>query len=71
MMYQKTEFPLRFIREANCQILELPYVGKDLSMLIMLPNEITGLTKVGKINTFSTSCLELCLNTLTNYFPPQ
>ncbi|XP_046899740.1 leukocyte elastase inhibitor-like [Hypomesus transpacificus] len=48
MMYQKTEFPLRFIREANCQILELPYVGKDLSMLIMLPNEITGLTKLEK-----------------------
>ncbi|XP_046880325.1 leukocyte elastase inhibitor-like isoform X2 [Hypomesus transpacificus] len=48
MMYQKTKFPLTFIPEANCQILELPYVGKDLSMLIMLPNEITGLTKLEK-----------------------
>uniref|UniRef100_A0A668AQF9 Leukocyte elastase inhibitor n=1 Tax=Myripristis murdjan TaxID=586833 RepID=A0A668AQF9_9TELE len=49
MMYQKAEFPLTYIREVNCQILELPYKGKDLSMLIFLPNEMeddtTGLEK--------------------------
>lgn len=36
------------------QILELPYEGKELSMIIMLPNEIeddtTGLEKVRHVN---------------------
>ncbi|KAM9839666.1 serpin peptidase inhibitor, clade B (ovalbumin), member 1, like 3 [Aulostomus maculatus] len=50
MMGQKSKFPFATIPEANCQILELPYEGKDLSMLIILPNEIedetTGLEKL-------------------------
>lgn len=37
------------------QILELPYVGKELSMLIFLPNDIkdgtTGLEMVGQTHT--------------------
>ncbi len=49
-MYQNKEFPLAFIPEMDSQVLELPYVGKNLSMLIILPNEIqdetTGLQKV-------------------------
>ncbi len=49
-MNQRAEFPLAFIPEMDSQVLELPYVGKDLSMLIILPNEIqdetTGLQKV-------------------------
>ncbi len=50
MMNQESKFPLSFIPEMNSQVLELPYVGKNLSMLIILPNEIqdetTGLQKV-------------------------
>ncbi|XP_026856932.2 leukocyte elastase inhibitor-like isoform X1 [Electrophorus electricus] len=50
MMQQKVKFPLAFIPDMNCQILEMPYVGKELSMLIILPNEIaddtTGLEKL-------------------------
>ncbi len=50
MMRQKSKFPLAFIPEMDSQVLELPYVGKNLSMLIILPNEIqdetTGLQKV-------------------------
>ncbi|KAM7370128.1 hypothetical protein PAMP_011408 [Pampus punctatissimus] len=50
MMCQESKFPLASIPEANCQILEMPYKGKDLSMLIFLPNEIeddtTGLEKL-------------------------
>ncbi|XP_041670260.1 leukocyte elastase inhibitor-like isoform X2 [Cheilinus undulatus] len=50
MMNQKTKFPLTYIPEANCQILEMPYKGKELSMLIFLPNEMedgtTGLEKL-------------------------
>ncbi len=49
MMNQNKEFPLAFIPEMDSQVLEL-YVGKDLSMLIILPKEIqdetTGLQKV-------------------------
>ncbi|XP_026083690.1 leukocyte elastase inhibitor-like isoform X2 [Carassius auratus] len=56
MMNQKAEFPLAFISELNSQVLELPYVGTDLSMLIFLPNEIqdktTGLQKLEKALTY-------------------
>ncbi|XP_061569376.1 leukocyte elastase inhibitor-like isoform X2 [Cololabis saira] len=56
MMYQKTKFPLTYIPEASCQILEMPYQGKELSMLIFLPNDIeddtTGLEKLEKELTY-------------------
>ncbi|XP_051721327.1 leukocyte elastase inhibitor-like isoform X12 [Ctenopharyngodon idella] len=56
MMYQESEFPLAFIPEMNSQVLELPYVGKNLSMLIILPNEMeddtTGLQKLEKALTY-------------------
>uniref|UniRef100_A0A673H7S0 Serpin B6 n=1 Tax=Sinocyclocheilus rhinocerous TaxID=307959 RepID=A0A673H7S0_9TELE len=56
MMRQKSKFPLAFIPEMNIQVLELPYVGKNLSMLIILPNEIqdetTGLQKLEKALTY-------------------
>ncbi|KTG32129.1 hypothetical protein cypCar_00016348 [Cyprinus carpio] len=39
MMHQESKFPLAFIPEMNSQVLELPYVGKNLSMLIILPNK--------------------------------
>lgn len=49
-MNQKAKFPLAFIPDLQCNILEMPYMGKELSMLIMLPLEIeddtTGLEKV-------------------------
>ncbi|XP_052473836.1 leukocyte elastase inhibitor-like [Carassius gibelio] len=52
MMNQKAQFPLALIPELNSQVLELPYVGKNLSMLIILPEEIedetTGLQKLEK-----------------------
>ena len=56
MMNQKSKFPLALIPEMNSQVLELPYVGKNLSMLIILPNEIqdetTGLQKLEKALTY-------------------
>ncbi|XP_073703205.1 leukocyte elastase inhibitor-like [Garra rufa] len=56
MMYQKAQFPLALIPEIKSQVLELPYVGKNLSMLIILPDEIedetTGLQKLEKALTF-------------------
>ncbi|KAG5268161.1 hypothetical protein AALO_G00208930 [Alosa alosa] len=56
MMHQKAKFPFTYIPDAKCQILELPYVGNDLSMLIMLPNEMedttTGLEKLEQMLTY-------------------
>ncbi|MGH0129130.1 UNVERIFIED_CONTAM: hypothetical protein FKN15_038377 [Acipenser sinensis] len=56
MMQQKAKFNLSFIPEVNSQIIELPYVGNDLSMLIVLPMEIeddsTGLEKLERDLTF-------------------
>ncbi|XP_070841607.1 leukocyte elastase inhibitor-like isoform X2 [Chaetodon trifascialis] len=56
MMHQKSKFPLTYIPEANCQILEMPYKGNDLSMLILLPNQIedstTGLEKLEQMLTY-------------------
>eukprot|EP00066_Takifugu_rubripes_P029899 XP_011619165.1 PREDICTED: leukocyte elastase inhibitor-like [Takifugu rubripes] len=56
MMHQSSKFPFTFIPEATCQVLELPYVGKELSMLIFLPKQIedstTGLEKLEKLLTY-------------------
>ncbi|XP_041101208.1 leukocyte elastase inhibitor-like [Polyodon spathula] len=56
MMQQKAKFNLSFIPEVNSQIIELPYVGDELSMLIILPTEIeddsTGLEKLERELTF-------------------
>ena len=50
MMYQKNKFPFGYIKDLKCRVLELPYEGKDLSMVILLPDDIrdeaTGLKKV-------------------------
>ncbi|KAK9528008.1 hypothetical protein VZT92_014512 [Zoarces viviparus] len=56
MMRQKSKFHLASVPEANCQILEMLYEGKELSMLIFLPDEIqddtTGLEKLERELTY-------------------
>uniref|UniRef100_A0A3Q2VK37 Serpin B6 n=1 Tax=Haplochromis burtoni TaxID=8153 RepID=A0A3Q2VK37_HAPBU len=56
MMKQEEDFACTFIEEANCKILEMPYYGKEVSMLIFLPAEIeddtTGLEKLEKKLTY-------------------
>ncbi|CAL1596616.1 unnamed protein product [Knipowitschia caucasica] len=56
MMHQKSKFPLRDISEASCQVIDLPYKGKELSMLVFLPNDIedgsTGLEKLEEQLTY-------------------
>lgn len=56
MMNQKAKFPLAFIPEMKCRILEMSYMGGELSMLIMLPVEIedetTGLEQLEKNLTY-------------------
>ncbi|KAJ8376548.1 hypothetical protein SKAU_G00071280 [Synaphobranchus kaupii] len=56
MMHQTAKFALTFIPEVNCQILEMPYIGKELSMLILLPQKIeddsTGLMRLERELTY-------------------
>uniref|UniRef100_A0A3P9KBV4 Leukocyte elastase inhibitor n=1 Tax=Oryzias latipes TaxID=8090 RepID=A0A3P9KBV4_ORYLA len=56
MMRQEAKFPYVEIPEIDCQILEMPYEGKELSMLIFLPREIldesTGLERLEKLLTY-------------------
>ncbi len=37
MMYQMRKLPYNYIPDHGLQILELPYVGEELSMFILLP----------------------------------
>ncbi|XP_037375065.1 leukocyte elastase inhibitor-like [Talpa occidentalis] len=50
MMYQKKKLLFGFIRPLKCRVLELPYKGGELSMVILLPDDIedesTGLEKI-------------------------
>ncbi|XP_007522251.1 leukocyte elastase inhibitor [Erinaceus europaeus] len=39
MMYQKKKFPLGYIEDLKCRVLELPYKDKELSMIILLPDD--------------------------------
>ncbi|XP_058031268.1 leukocyte elastase inhibitor-like isoform X2 [Ahaetulla prasina] len=52
MMFMKEKLPFRYIPECKCRVLELPYKGKDLSMIILLPDSIednsTGLEQLEK-----------------------
>ncbi|XP_030612189.1 leukocyte elastase inhibitor-like [Archocentrus centrarchus] len=56
MMHQTSKFAFASIPEASCKILEMPYKGNDLSMLIFLPDDIeddtTGLQKLQKLLTY-------------------
>lgn len=49
-MYQKNKFRFGYIPEVRIRLLELPYDGRELSMIILLPDDIeddsTGLQKV-------------------------
>lgn len=46
MMMQKNEFNFNRLEDVQAKIVEIPYKGKELSMFILLPNEIDGLKKV-------------------------
>lgn len=55
-MFQHGNFNWNYIKEVKTQILELQYVNNDLSMFILLPDDITddttGLEMVKKSSTF-------------------
>ncbi|XP_008259664.2 serpin B4 [Oryctolagus cuniculus] len=46
MMKQRNHFNFALLEDVQAKILEIPYKGKDLSMIVLLPNEIDGLQKL-------------------------
>ncbi|XP_040840689.1 serpin B4-like isoform X1 [Ochotona curzoniae] len=46
MMKQVDYFNFALLEDAEARILEIPYKGKDLSMIVLLPNEVEGLQKL-------------------------
>jgi len=44
MMNQKQNF--KYMENDNLQVLELPYVGNDLSMIVLLPKKVDGLAQL-------------------------
>ncbi|XP_018412422.1 PREDICTED: leukocyte elastase inhibitor-like isoform X2 [Nanorana parkeri] len=56
MMFKKAKFPMTYVGDLFTKVIELPYVNNELSMFIMLPDEIqdgtTGLEKLEQELTF-------------------
>ncbi|XP_075069074.1 serpin B6-like [Mixophyes fleayi] len=52
MMFQRNKFNMFYIEEMETKVLELPFVGNELSMIILLPDDIkdnsTGLEQLEK-----------------------
>lgn len=46
MMFQDSEFRLAHIKEVQAKVLELPYAGEELSMLVLLPDDHVPLSSV-------------------------
>ena len=47
MMHLTARFKhLRDAGKLSCQVLEMPYQGNELSMIVLLPHEIQGLAKL-------------------------
>lgn len=46
MMFQDSEFRLAHIKEVQAKVLELPYAGEELSMLVLLPDDHVPLNSV-------------------------
>lgn len=46
MMYQETRFRYKHFPEDHVQLLEMPYSGDDITMVIILPSKGTDLRQV-------------------------
>ena len=62
MMHQKADFKYFESQELTFQVLEMPYIGGKMSMVIYLPKEINGLAELEEQMTFD--CLQKSLSLL-------
>lgn len=46
MMYQETKFRYKHFPDDNVQLLEMPYRGDDITMVMILPSSATPLSQV-------------------------
>ncbi|XP_029185977.2 leukocyte elastase inhibitor-like [Acropora millepora] len=72
MMSRKSKHNYFADKEHDCQIIELPYSGNDISMFIALPGEINGLSRLENIITskiFSMWLISLENTTVTLSIP--
>ena len=74
MMYQKADFKYFESQELACQVLEMPYIGRKMSMVIYLPKEITGLAKLEEQMTYdslqkSLSSLDASMDEVEVFLP--
>lgn len=46
MMYQDSTLKTSYIKEVQAQVLELPYEGEELSMIVLLPDNGVDLSVV-------------------------
>ncbi|XP_068092900.1 serpin B6-like isoform X1 [Hyperolius riggenbachi] len=57
MMYKKAKFPMTYVGDLFTKVIELPYVNNELSMIILLPDDIedgtTGLEKLERELTYN------------------
>ena len=52
MMHQDADFKYFESQNMACQVLEMPYIGRKMSMVIFLPNEINGLSELEEKMTY-------------------
>nr|XP_034368594.1 serpin B8 [Arvicanthis niloticus] len=65
MMFKHAKFKLGHVDELNMQVLSLPYAEEDLSMVILLPDESTGLDVVKTALTYEKLTAWINQETLT------
>jgi len=69
MMHQEADFKYSKSRELACQILEMPYIGSKMSMVIFLPEETHGLASMEK--NLTNRSLQKSLSTLRTSRPTE
>lgn len=57
MMKQVNVFKFTSLEDIKAKILEIPYKGKDLSMVLLLPDDVDGLQKVKSCTSSSSHYL--------------
>ena len=74
MMHQEADFKYIESTELACQVLEIPYIGRKMSMVIYLPKEINGLAKLEEQMTYdslqkSLSSLDASMDEVEVFLP--